>query len=70
MTCTTCNGNGHVAGRWMPELCPECSAFVHDEDEPMDKGAPGCLFAIVGTALCLCIALTWEVWPLILGVFA
>lgn len=67
MTCTTCNGNGHVAGRWMPELCPECSGVV--DEEPMDKpdaDAIGAVIAFVGVAVTLVLVIvTAAVWSLL-----
>lgn len=67
MKCSLCNDTGHIAGRWMPEICPECSGKceVHNVNEPEDKSAYGIVVAVAGIAFCLYLAAAWGVWSLI-----
>lgn len=72
MTCQTCKGAGHVAGHWMPELCPACNGAgdmpLHPS-EP-DLSLPWWLIAALVIPLVVVGVLQWGVWSLILAVFA
>lgn len=63
MTCPTCNDTGHVAGRWMPELCPNCDG--EPEELPMskdEKDINGCLVVTAIFVTCALAAICMAVW--------
>ena len=71
MTCQTCKGTGHVAGHWMPELCPacsgECDVRLHGA-EP-SRTVPWWLVAAIVILVAIVIGAQWGLWSFLFAVF-
>jgi len=73
MTCQTCKGCGHVAGHWMPEICPACNGGgeVRLHADKPDTTIPWGLLIVFAVAFAVVAIAQWGLWSLILpAVFA
>ena len=71
MTCQTCNGAGHMPGRWMPEPCPNCGGESEaDELRQMEPASVVKLIVALAASVAVSVAAFVGIGYLILAVLA
>lgn len=72
MTCTTCNGNGHVVGPWNAyELCPACDGRREYVDlKAPDTTIPWGLIVGIAVPFVFVIVAQWVLRSFLFGTLA